>query len=294
MSRQYLWYEEDFTRLYGCVSRTRGHYLYTQKGKRLTDMYAESGRALLGWGNTASPAMTMFKNMVTKGLTGSFPTGAHHRLEKAVRSLLPEVTAVGIYTSIASVEKALKEYCGEAAFTQELLEVSSAEELVQQKRIVRWRPWLGMHKATEGVALTSDSTVEAYIVVPPLPWASELYVVGYTCNGAEAQKKKIPADDVLPPALVLAAARSFYDLKKILPLRGEKNWKLFDKVLSLYWQRTGPYLVPKVPKEQYNGFFLHCLQRGLFISPYYGEPSLVPYGVTEGDFKLLEKEPFLF
>ena len=103
MSRQYLWYEEDFTRLYGCVSRTRGHYLYTQKGKRLTDMYAESGRALLGWGNTASPAMTMFKNMVTKGLTGSFPTGAHHRLEKAVRSLLPEVTAVGIYTSTASV-----------------------------------------------------------------------------------------------------------------------------------------------------------------------------------------------
>ena len=53
--------EEIFLR-YGNVKRARGPFLYTEKGKRLTDLYQENGRAILGWGG--SSAFTMLKNAI--------------------------------------------------------------------------------------------------------------------------------------------------------------------------------------------------------------------------------------
>ncbi len=35
---------------YGTVKRARGSFLYTEKRIRLTDLFLEGGRAILGWG----------------------------------------------------------------------------------------------------------------------------------------------------------------------------------------------------------------------------------------------------
>ena len=64
---------ELFTELYkryGAVTRARGPFFYTKKGVRVTDLYQEAGRAILGW--EGGSAFTMFKNVLSRGQTGSF------------------------------------------------------------------------------------------------------------------------------------------------------------------------------------------------------------------------------
>ena len=52
---------------YGPVTRARGCFLYTKKGKRLTDLYQEDGRAILGW--EGGSAFTHLKNVLSRGQT---------------------------------------------------------------------------------------------------------------------------------------------------------------------------------------------------------------------------------
>ncbi|MBP5284181.1 MAG: hypothetical protein J6Y93_05900, partial [Treponema sp.] len=65
--------EEIFKR-WGTVKRARGNFLYTAKGVRLTDMFLEGGKAVLGWGSDNTSAWTVFKNILSRGLTGSYFT----------------------------------------------------------------------------------------------------------------------------------------------------------------------------------------------------------------------------
>ena len=44
-------YYAEISKHFGNVKRARGNFLYTEKGIRVTDMYLEHGRAILGWGN---------------------------------------------------------------------------------------------------------------------------------------------------------------------------------------------------------------------------------------------------
>ena len=81
---------------YGEIKRARGPFLYTAKGVRLTDLFQEGGRAILGWGGNS--AFTMLKNVLSRGITGSFSTDFSARLEKAVCELLASERIVAVYT----------------------------------------------------------------------------------------------------------------------------------------------------------------------------------------------------
>ena len=64
-------YYSEIQKRYGIITRARGPFLYTQKNVRLTDLNQEGGRAILGWD---AAAYTVFKNILSKGLVGSFDT----------------------------------------------------------------------------------------------------------------------------------------------------------------------------------------------------------------------------
>ena len=70
---------------YGNIKRARNCFLYTARGVRLTDMYQEGGRAILGWGGGS--AFTMFKNVMNRGITGSFSTDYEKQTVRAVQTL---------------------------------------------------------------------------------------------------------------------------------------------------------------------------------------------------------------
>jgi hypothetical protein len=72
-----------------------------------------------------------------------------------------------------------------------------------------------------------------------------------------------------------------------LPRRGEAGWSRYDKYLSPYFERSGPYLYPKMSEPDYPAFVTRCLAAHLVISPHYGVPSIIPWGANPGDFNLL-------
>lgn len=262
MTDSYL-YSEIFSR-FGTVQRARGCFLYTKKGVRLTDLYQEGGRAVLGWGGTA---FTRFKNVLNRGITGSYITEFEVQTQKAVAKLLNSPRTVLFYPSYASALK--------AALT------------VSPNGTVFYKPW--------NPAESDFSGQDCVIIAPPLPWTQTVYIVAAIPEVAEvalAAGRTVPPSVRIPAPLNAAVARALFDLAAELPRRSEKDWFLYDNLISAYWERKGPYLFPKVQEEQYKSFVLHCLDCALVISPDYNTPSIVPFGADRGVFSKLKQKPF--
>lgn len=244
---------------FGTVKRAKGTFLYTAKGVRLTDMYLEDGRAILGW--SGGSASTQLKNVLSRGLTGSYITDFDSRLEKAVSELLCS-------------ERKVFPYCSE-------------KELPSSIKTKLYQPW-----APNDLKYREEPSL---VIKPPFPWADSLLLLALKadCEEIKPLAESAAADcSKLPAPLTAAVTRSIYDLIAALQVREEKNWFLYDKFLNKYWKRNGPYLYSKIPEEKYNDFVIHCLDCHLVINPDVLKPSIVPFGADKGVFSLLEKNPF--
>lgn len=257
MESDRFWYAHALFDRYGAVKRARGQYLYTQSGVRLVDMYMEGGRAALGW--RTGKALTVCKNTLNRGVVGSFITAEQHRLVRAVQNLLPGYEDVRWYCGVDSCESVLR-----------ICTASGA---------VMWRPW--------EIQCTEKS--DLIYLVPPFPWAGEILIVA---SRSMRLTEVLPYSDMIAPPVLAGMARALYDLLAEIPQRNESMWRVHDKILLKYWKRSGPYLYPVVPEDDYSRFFLHCLDCGLFISPVFTSASVVPHEVASGDFTQLKKRAY--
>ena len=263
---------ELFTELYkryGAVTRARGPFLYTKKGIRVTDLYQEAGRAILGW--EGSSAFTMFKNVLSRGQTGSFICEdiPGYRLNKAVSTLFAsDRIALCFSSQKAALEAGLTLFPNETSL---------------------YRPWNSQNQKIK------INEIAGLIFAPPLPWAENLFILA-------ADKKRIEENPDsllllrgevrLPFALEVAFTKCIYNLIKALQEREEKDWFIYDTILTKYWNREGPYLFPKMPQDKYPDFAFACLDCGILISPEYNTPSIVPFGADKGVFTKLKNSPF--
>ncbi|MBQ9629995.1 MAG: hypothetical protein IJR49_00195 [Treponema sp.] len=279
---------------YGTVQRARAYFLYTQKGVRLTDMYQEGGRAILGW---KGHAFTMFKNVLNRGLSGSFPTDYKRRLKKAISVLLNSEREIFLFENISN-----------------LLSFSESKFSCKAEIFLAWHS--SSLKQCDNIQNEQNSTQsirvctlnmnqkDCIVIVPPFPWACNLFILAVkkqcteNLSNLSIEKEKITKDDnafcetILPAAMLVGITRSIYDLIAEIPKREEKQWFLYDSVLSKYWKREGAYLYPKIPESSYKEFISHCLDCCLVISPNYFVPSIVPFGVDISSFKKLKNNPF--
>ena len=256
---------------YGPVTRARNCFFYTKKGVRLTDMFLENGRAILGW--DGKNAFTFFKNMMNKALTGSFICEDKPRIDKAVSTLLGlESKALFFPTKNAAVKAAVS---------------------LGAKKIVSYKPW---NKEQEDC-----TTADAVILVPPLPWGEDIIILAVVSTSSTTTEVPDAVPEALegfegplklPFALQTAMTRAIYNLIAELPERTEKDWFLYDPVLTKYWTRKGPYLFPKISENRYDDFVKHCLDCEIVINPSYNEPSIVPFGADKGVFTKLKNNPF--
>lgn len=263
---------------YGSVKRARGCFLYTEKRVRLTDLYQEGGRAILGWG--AKGNFTVLKNVLDRGITGSFLTDfssknikCKSQLSRAVSALFASDRTTFVFSSKSDALKAA-------------LAISKESTSV-------FRPWIS--------ADIKWNEIDCIIFAPALPWTDNIFVLAakseFVCNGhspARSENLSFDFESEISAPLCAAVTRSVYDLIKALQEREEKNWFIYDKILTKYWTRKGPYLFPKIPEEKYQDFVIHCLDCELVISPDFNEPSIVPFGADAGVFRKLEKNPFSF
>lgn len=279
---------------YGTIKRARGCFLYTEKRVRLTDLYQEAGRAILGWG--AKGTFTVLKNVLDRGITGSFYTDFSaenikfkSQLSRAVSSLFGDDRTAFVFSSKSNALKVA-------------LELSSENTSF-------FRPW--------NPVSVDWRSVDCIVFAPALPWTDDIFILavkselvfqqkaesGKNQKEQEGQKdqrnqaissRKFDFESVIPAPLCAAVTRSVYDLIKALQEREEKNWFIYDKIIAKYWTRKGPYLFPKVGEAKYQDFVLHCLDCEIVVSPDFSQPSIVPFGADLGVFRKLEKSPFEF
>lgn len=249
---------------YGAIQRARGCFLYTRKGIRLTDLYQEGGRAILGWGGGS--AFSMFKNTMNRGLTGSFDTDYSYRTEKAVSELLNSKRKIFFY------------YSKDQALKNALLISPSGTSF--------YKPWNLQNNLWQNV--------DVVVLEAPLPWAEPIFVVAAKVDLIRDVELILSKSERIPAALHSGITRSIYDLISAIKERQEKDWFLYDKIINKYFDRKGPYLYPKVPEEKYFDFVSHCLDCQLIISPLYNVPSIVPFGADIGNFSKLKNNPFEF
>ncbi len=249
---------------YGNIKRARGPFLYTEKGKRLTDLYQENGRAILGWGGTS--AWTMLKNALDRGATGSFITCFSPRLEKAVNELF--------------LGKPRKIFI----FSHKVDCVACAVSISKEKTFF-WKPW------ADNVDINNADCI---IFEPPLAWTSNIFILAVQEDILKPNEVDSIAKTIkLASPIQAAITRSIYNLILALQNRQEKDWFIYDQVITKYWTRKGPYLYPKISKEKYKEFLIHCLDLGIVISPIYEQPSIVPFGANKGVFEVLKNNSLL-
>ena len=260
---------KTMTEKFGVIKRARGCFLYTEKGVRLTDLYQEGGRAILGWGKGS--ATTVFKNVLERKIIGTFDTdfapkvsGEKSQLSKAVSDLLSSQRMVFVFNSKSDAQALAKSVSGD---------------------FVDYVPW-----NQENIDWREK---ECVVIAPPFPFGDTIFVVAVLTERAEKISSEANNLYRIPAPLSAAITRSIYDLIAELQVREEKNWFIYDTVLTKYWTRKGPYLFPKIPEERYKDFMLHCLDCGIVISPEYAVPSIVPFGADKGNFTKLKNAPFV-
>ena len=250
----------EIQKRYGNITRARGPFLYTQKNVRLTDLNQEGGRAILGWD---SSAYTVFKNVLSKGLAGSFNCAYKGQLEKAVSELLNGKRKI--------------------FFFSHKKDATQAALLLDAQNTSVYKPFSGV----------DYSGVKNVIIAPPLPWTNNFWILA-TASTDSSQDKNCGESGSLgqhndserfPPALVAAAARAVYDLMAAIKVRQEKDFFIYDKVLTKFFERRSCWLRPKVPQEKYDDFVLACLDAGVLVNPDYNADSLVPFGAGKGVLK---------
>lgn len=301
------WLSQQIYSRYGEIKRARGPFLYTEKGVRLTDLYLDDGRALLGW--DGGKARLAFKNTLERGQTGSFATHHFHALERSVLELFGSFDFVKV--------------CHESEVAQKL---------------PRWFPWMSdVSKAESFYFVPPFPFACDYVLVvgrkdcilldstPRTNCLSE-----NTCFRAD-----FTAENSVNPSLLAAFTRSIYDLKAALQNRSEEDFRFFDRSLEKYFTREGPYLfvrpeiiAPKIiapeiiagarygggeesnenkvksaeydkntdkcgENWEYKNFVLFCLDNGVVISPNPQIPSIIPFGADYGVFRKLSKSIFI-
>lgn len=235
----------EIQKRYGNITRARGPFLYTQKNVRLTDLNQEGGRAILGWD---SSAYTVFKNVLSKGLAGSFNCAYKGQLEKAVSELLNGKRNI--------------------FFFSHKKDATQAALLLDAQNTSVYKPFSGV----------DYSGVKNVIIAPPLPWTNNFWILAAAATDCVDYER-------FPPALVAAAARAVYDLIAAIKVRQEKDFFIYDKVLTKFFERRSCWLRPKVPQEKYDDFVLACLDAGVLVNPDYNADSLVPFGADKGVLK---------
>ena len=254
----------DIFERYGAIKRARGCFLYTEKSIRLTDMYREGGRAILGWGG--SSAFTMLKNALNRGSTGSFCTREVYQLDKAASALIDN------RLSGKPSRKVFVCHC--------------ASDVPFAKGAKTYTPF-----SPERIDYSTEDVV---IIEPPLALSAFSSV---TLIAVKAEKSDCIGEDFasvfLSAPMAAGVARSLFDLIKEEREWQEKDFFIYDSVLTKYWTRKGCYLFPKVKREDYREFVRHCLDCEIVISPLYDVPSIVPFGADKGVFSKLKNTPFV-
>jgi len=275
------------------VLRARDFHLYLKNGKRLTDLWLDGGRAVLG--HKPPRVLLELKNAAERGLFCPLPHPMERRLLKALETLFPG-RAFRLYADSPSLYRALAE-AGMPLDANRLPDPAFPEAGVADNgtQVSLWRPFIEPQPA--GTAPETSVALEpnvTSVLIPILPWplGPDVLVLN------KCMEALFPIGDLIPPVLLAPAARALYNLAAALkaPGQGHARYQKIEKVFSKrnlgasnesgkLWRRKGIYLTvkPGIESEKYAALFRRFLEGGFLIPPSPTEPVILPALMSPGE-----------
>ncbi|MDR1059210.1 MAG: hypothetical protein LBL43_06640 [Treponema sp.] len=245
------------------VLRARDFHLYLEGGKRITDLWLEGGRAVLG--RKPPGILRELKNAAERGLFSPFPHPLEGRLSKALSKLFPGFVFRTYYVN------------------SPVFETGGSSGALPQPRI--WRPFLEPEE--------NSPLPPLLLPLLPVPWGLTILALKPELEGT------LPPPDMVPPLLLAPAVRGIYDLIAAAPLRGRLHYPRIERALAepaCPWERRGIYLFFKsagasadVPAERpgegapWEALFRRFLDGGFLLPPRPEEPVILPGIMSDGE-----------
>jgi len=223
---------------------------------RFLDMWMDDGRSILGAKGTGLG--TIAKAAIDMGLTRPFPSVREPRLVKALLARYPGYAAVRLYRD---EERALL----------------AADAVSPGAEVPVLRPFAERLKESPAIA--------PRLAMPRLPCPAALAPAALLFR--DAADAEASDGDMVPPLQLASAHKALCELDVFSKAYGESLWHRSDRRLSLFFERRGPYLYPRVAAEAYEAFFRTALGAGVLVSPDPERPSLLPGDFDDGELALL-------
>ena len=243
---------KELYNLYGPVTRARDCFLYTKKGVRLTDLFLENGRAILGWDGKSS--FTMLKNTLNRGQTGGFICEENERLEKAVSELLTSKRKIFFFSN--------------------KMDALKAGLAISPESTSFWKPWNSNDAkncacdATCDVGCDITCDVSSVVITPPLPWTDSIYILAVKTEEIAAkmvegrlnkfykeiclEEQEFIMDNIINSPEWLGYA--LIDTGYITPSSGTKNigdLSMYERLLVIL-SANGSNTIVEIPKSMYG------------------------------------------
>jgi hypothetical protein len=253
------------------IRRARDFRLYTDRGRRLVDLWQLGGTALLG--HTPPGVLRDFKNTAERGLFAPFPNPLAGRFAKALARLFPGGD-FRVYADEISLGRALEQAGFGAVFADPAFAPGPAAAGPRSPRL--WRPFL--KTGEPGFAFSPDPPIQRPVLPLPWPGAPQVLIL------EKSQSPRFPPPDPVSPAILAAAVRGVYDLLAA-PERGAPRFPRLEKALPRSrWRRQGIYLtLPETPDAAYAGLFRDFLDQGFLLPPSPGQPLILPGLMSPGE-----------
>ncbi len=258
------------------IKRARGNRLYDYRGNRYLDCYRDGGHSILG--HRAGELNKVLKNMLSKGLVVELPSIYSERCKKALRKLFPGYSFLLTRNFEAAMRALPNILSGKRRFvifdplTERVVARIDGEREEGETKLFIWRPF------TDKVLYGKND-----ILLPILPFSlsNSPFVV---CFPFEVDTSVTVEDGVASPMLLAGFTRAIYDLIKA----EYPNWieEKFPGSFPL-WKRHGPYMIYTGRREDYESLFKGFVERGIIVSPSVEEPSIIPFELSDGEYKKL-------
>ena len=287
---------KELLRLLPKVLRARDFHLYLENGKRLTDLWLQGGRAVLGH---KPPKVTgELKNAAERGLFSPLPHPMERRFLKALEAffpgrafrLYPDETSLRLALAEAGfvVNNALDPAFPHAGFNTSGHGPVDGQSADNSANVFIWRPFLEPPEKpsleTETAPDACAKEGEASILIPVLPWPPGPAVLVLD----KSHEASFPPGELIAPVLLAPAARALYDLAAALKAN-TRNGRQFPKIgralKDSLWHRRGIYLSAgqETSSDKYEDLFRRFLESGFLIPPSRAEPLILPASMSAGE-----------
>ncbi|MCL2480937.1 MAG: hypothetical protein FWF38_04445 [Spirochaetaceae bacterium] len=270
------------------IKRVRGYRLYTDSSDKYLDFFQEGGKAILG--SKPRGFSLALKNEIEKSNFYNYPSGYFKKIAKGI-SKLAEGSLVNI-----SYFKTEEEMC-RAVSEKEGKKYSLCKNIACDPDLGKnnyQAPAFSGTTQSQHAAGSSDgliylwfpfcgNSLKQYLdnftyVLPVFPFPGDIAPIVLLSSNVYTKNNYIPS-----PIVLSGLNNIIYNLIRFLEEEPYVHWREYTSMLNKIWSAKGPYLIPVYNKEVHELIFKNFLEKKILIQPCYGQMSVLPAEISEGE-----------